>query len=79
LGTRDFDIEVNVCKEKKLTNNRSAGEGVSVPLIPATKLSLEQCLDFVAEDEYLEVTPLNLRLRKKILSLVERRVAKRNS
>jgi GTP-binding protein len=77
LGTRDFDIEVNVCKEKKLTNNRSAGEGVSVPLIPATKLSLEQCLDFVADDEYLEVTPLNLRLRKKILSLVERRVAKR--
>jgi len=77
LGTRDFDIEVNVCKEKKLTNNRSAGEGVSIPLIPATKLSLEQCLDFVAEDEYLEVTPLNLRLRKKILALVERRVAKR--
>lgn len=77
VGTREFDIEVNVCKEKKLTNNRSAGEGVSVPLTPATKLSLEQCLDFIADDEYLEVTPQNLRIRKKILSLVERRVAKR--
>lgn len=78
VGTREFDIEVNVCKEKKLTNNRSAGEGVSIPLTPATKLSLEQCLDFIADDEYLEVTPLNLRIRKKILSFVERKVAKRN-
>ncbi|MCX7955993.1 MAG: translational GTPase TypA [Patescibacteria group bacterium] len=77
IGTREFDIEVNVCKEKKLTNNRSAGEGVSIPLIPAVKMTLEQCLDFIAEDEYLEVTPLNLRIRKKILSLVKRRVAKR--
>lgn len=77
VGTREFDIEVNVCKEKKLTNNRSAGEGVSIPLIPATKLTLEQCLDFINDDEYLEVTPQSLRIRKKILSLVERRVAKR--
>lgn len=78
VGTREFDIEVNVCKEKKLTNNRSAGEGVSIPLIPAVKMTLEQCLDFIVEDKYLEViTPLNLRIRKKILSLVKRRVAKR--
>jgi len=78
LGNREFDIEINVCKEKKLTNNRSAGEGVSIPLTPATVLTLEQALDFIAEDEYLEVTPLNLRIRKKILSLVQRRVANRN-
>ncbi|MCL4364469.1 translational GTPase TypA [Patescibacteria group bacterium] len=78
VGTREFDIEVNVCKEKKLTNNRSAGEGVSVPLTPATVLTLEQALDFIADDEYLEVTPQNLRVRKKILSLVRRRVAVRN-
>lgn len=77
VGTREFDIEVNVCKEKKLTNNRSAGEGVSIPLTPATKLTLEQCLDFINDDEYLEVTPQSLRIRKKILSSVERRVAKR--
>ncbi|GAB4218784.1 MAG: translational GTPase TypA [Candidatus Microgenomates bacterium] len=77
VGTREFDIEVNVCKEKKLTNNRSAGEGVSIPLTPATKLSLEQCLDFIGDDEYLEVTPISLRIRKKILSFVDRRVAKR--
>ncbi|OQY65467.1 GTP-binding protein TypA [Microgenomates bacterium UTCPR1] len=78
VGTREFDVEINVCKEKKLTNNRSAGEGVSIPLTPATKLTLEQALDFINDDEYLEVTPLNLRMRKKILSLVQRRVAVRN-
>ncbi|MBI5127368.1 translational GTPase TypA [Candidatus Roizmanbacteria bacterium] len=78
VGTREFDVEINVCKEKKLTNNRSAGEGTSIPLTPATEMSLEQCLDFIAEDEYLEVTPLNLRIRKKILSITQRRVHSRN-
>jgi GTP-binding protein len=77
VASRDIDIEVNVCKAKKLTNNRSAGEGVSVPLVPATMLSLEQALDFIVEDEYLEVTPLKLRIRKKILSIIQRRVSKR--
>lgn len=77
VGSREFDIEVNVCKEKQQTNNRSAGEGVSVPLIPATTLSLEQALDFINEDEFLEVTPNHLRIRKKILSFTKRRVAKR--
>lgn len=78
LANRPMDIEVNVCKAKKLTNNRSAGEGVSVPLTPATILTLEQSLDFINEDEMLEVTPINLRIRKKILQFVYRRVAKRN-
>ena len=78
IGTREFDVEINVCKEKKLTNNRSAGEGTSIPLTPATVMSLEQSLDFIADDEYLEVTPQNLRIRKKVLSLTLRRVAKRN-
>lgn len=77
LGTREFDVEINVCKEKKLTNNRSVGEGTSIPLTPATTMSLEQCLDFIVEDEYLEVTPLNLRIRKKILSTIQRKIAKR--
>lgn len=79
LANRGFDIEVNVCKEKKLTNNRSAGEGVSEPLAPPTILSLEQSLDFINEDEFLEVTPLNIRIRKKILSQVKRRVSVRNA
>lgn len=79
ISNRDIDIEVNVCKAKKLTNNRSAGEGVSVPLEPATILTLEQSLDFINEDEILEVTPKSIRIRKKILSFVQRRVAYRNS
>lgn len=78
VSSREQDIEVNVCKAKQLTNNRSAGEGVSAGLTPATKMSLEQCLDFIAEDELLEVTPLSLRMRKKVLSETLRRVTNRN-
>ncbi len=74
LSSREIDIEVNVVKEKQLTNNRSAGEGVSVALIPASPLSLEQALDFINDDEMLEVTPLNIRIRKEYLSLTKRRV-----
>ena len=74
ISSREMDIEVNVTKEKQLTNNRSAGEGVSVPLIPASPLSLEQALDFINDDEMLEVTPLNIRIRKEHLSLTKRRV-----
>lgn len=77
VGTRPQDIEVNVCKEKKLTNNRSSGEGVKGILTPHTTLSLEQCLDFIADDELLEVTPANLRIRKRFLHEWERRNAKR--
>ena len=73
VSTRDQDIEVNVCKGKNLTNNRSSGEGTSVSVAPATILSLEQCLDFIAEDEYLDATPLSLRIRKKHLTAVERK------
>jgi GTP-binding protein len=77
VGTREFDVEINVCKEKQLSNNRSVGEGSSIPLIPATIMSLEQCLDFLNDDEYLEVTPISLRLRKQILSFSLRRVHNR--
>ena len=78
VASRNLDIEVNICKVKKLTNNRSVGEGVKIQLTPPTILSLEQALDFINEDELLEVTPLSLRIRKKILSTVQRRVANRN-
>ena len=77
VASKLMDIEVNVCKEKQLTNNRSAGEGVNESLTPATTLSLEQSLDFIAEDELLEVTPQSLRIRKKALTEADRRVAKR--
>ena len=77
IGTREFDVEINVCKEKQLSNNRSVGEGSSIPMTPATIMSLEQCLDFLNDDEYLEVTPISLRLRKQILSLTQRRVHNR--
>jgi len=71
------DIEVNICKAKQLTNNRSAGEGVSVSIAPPNVLTLEQSLDFIADDELLEVTPVSLRVRKKWLSTTQRRVEDR--
>lgn len=77
LANRDMDIEVNVCKAKQLTNNRSSGEGVSVILEPPTILSLEQALDFINDDELLEVTPKNIRIRKRFLSNTERKVKER--
>ena len=61
------DIEVNVCKTKKLTNTRSSSADEALKLTPPRILSLEQCLEFIDTDELLEVTPKNLRIRKKIL------------
>ncbi len=72
-NSRREDIEINVTKEKKQTNMRASTSDVSLgALTPAVKMSLEQCLDFLEEDELLEVTPLNLRLRKKFLTRLER-------
>lgn len=79
ISSTERDLEVNVCRAKKLTNNRSSGEGVKVSLDPPTILSLEQYLDLIAEDELLEVTPQNLRLRKQYLSATERRVKGRSN
>jgi len=72
MHPRDEDVIVNVCKEKKLTNMRAASADVLVRLEPPVKLSLEECLDFINEDELVEVTPQTIRLRKKILSGDER-------
>ena len=77
LHARPEDIEVNVTKEKKQSNMRSKGEGVKIALIPPVIMSLEQCLDFLEEDELLEVTPENLRLRKKYLTKIDRVRAER--
>ena len=62
------DITVNVCKKKQLTNMRASGSDEALRLVPPRNLSLEQCLEFVADDELLEVTPKTLRLRKRILN-----------
>lgn len=70
---RENDLVVNVCKTKKLTNMRAAGSDDAVQLATPRRFSLEQALDYIAEDELVEVTPLNIRLRKKILKEGERR------
>ena len=74
---RNEDIAVNAVREKKLTNFRSQGEGVAAGLTPATKLSLERAIEYIAVDEFVEVTPKSLRLRKRILRETERRKVQR--
>ena len=64
LNKRNDDIEMNVCKAKHLTNMRSSSSDGTVQLTPPTIFSLEECLDFLENDELLEVTPVSLRLRK---------------
>jgi GTP-binding protein len=70
---RNEDISVNAVRAKQLTNFRSQGEGKGIQLTPPTKLSLERAIEYIAADEFVEVTPKNLRLRKRILSATERR------
>ena len=72
-NNKDNDLVVNVCKEKKLTNMRASGSDVNIILTPATKMSLEQILSFLNEDELAEITPKNIRLRKKILNENDRK------
>ena len=67
VSPKQEDITVNVCKKKQLTNTRAAGSDDALRLVPPRKLSLEQCLEFLADDELLEVTPKSLRIRKRIL------------
>ena len=74
---RPGDIRVNVCREKKQSNVRSSTSDISVRLTPASRLSLEQALDFVADDELLEVTPRHMRLRKRHLTEVDQSRARR--
>jgi len=66
-NSRENDLDVNVTKEKKLTNMRAAGADEALQLIPAKIMSLEQAIEFIKEDELVEVTPLSVRIRKKIL------------
>ena len=73
------DIELNVCKTKKLTNTRSSSADEALKLTPPRILSLEQALEFIDTDELLEITPLNLRIRKKILDPTLRKRAYLNN
>ena len=70
--SRNEDIVVNVCKKKHVTNMRAAGSDDALRLTPHSVLSLEQCLEFIADDELVEVTPKNIRMRKRILSKEQR-------
>jgi GTP-binding protein len=72
LNPQPQDIAINVCKEKKKTNVRSSTSEITVRLTPAVKLSLEQAIDFINKDELVEVTPENIRLRKKVLTQAQR-------
>lgn len=76
VNAKDMDLSLNVCKGKKLTNMRSKASDGVIQLTPATVLSLEQSLDFLEPDELLEITPKSLRLRKKLLTELERRRAR---
>ena len=75
-NSRDSDLDVNITKEKKLTNMRASTDDATVQLIPPRAMSLEQALEFLREDELLEVTPKAFRLRKKILPTLKRKTAR---
>ncbi|MDP6782009.1 MAG: translational GTPase TypA, partial [Dehalococcoidia bacterium] len=68
VNARDDDLVVNVCKEKKMTNMRSSTSDIATKLTPALRMSLEESIGFIAEDEMVEVTPGSTRLRKHIAS-----------
>ena len=80
VNSRNEDISINVCKEKHLTNTRASGSDDALRLVPPLQMSLEKAIEFIAEDELVEVTPKNIRLRKKILDNKTReRMARRSS
>ncbi|MEA2638533.1 MAG: GTP-binding protein, partial [Chloroflexota bacterium] len=72
LNRRPGDIHLNVTKQKQKTNIRSSTEDMTIRLVPPRKMSLEECLDFIIDDELVEVTPLGIRMRKRVLNADER-------
>ena len=79
LNSRSEDLAINVCKEKHLTNTRASGSDDALRLVPPIQMSLEKAIEFIQDDELVEITPKNIRLRKKILDNKERERAARNS
>jgi GTP-binding protein len=71
--TRERDLNINICKTKKLTNVRAAGSDEKVMLPPPIQFSLEEALEYIQEDELVEVTPKSMRIRKIILDATERK------
>ena len=78
LNSRGEDLSINVCKEKHLTNTRASGSDDALRLVPPIQMSLEKAIEFIQDDELVEVTPKSIRLRKKILDSKERERAARN-
>lgn len=78
MNAKGLDIDVNVCKTKKLTNTRASGSDDAIMLTPAKKMSVEEMMEFVEDDELIEVTPNNLRIRKRILDSNLRYKSKKN-
>ena len=70
--SRTTDLDVNICREKKLTNMRASGHDEAVRLTPHREMGLEDGLEWIADDELVEVTPQSIRLRKRVLKQVER-------
>ena len=79
INSRNEDIAINVCKEKHLTNTRASGSDDALRLVPPIQMSLEKAIEFIQDDELVEVTPKSIRLRKKILDNKERERAARNA
>jgi GTP-binding protein len=77
MNRRTGDIHINVCKQKQKTNIRSATEDATVKLVAARKMSLEECLDFIDDDELVEVTPKGIRMRKRVLAADQRMKARK--
>ena len=78
LNSRGEDLAINVCKEKHLTNTRASGSDEALRLVPPIQMSLEKAIEFIQDDELVEVTPKSIRLRKKILDTKERERANRS-
>lgn len=76
-NAKGLDIDVNICKKKKMTNTRASGNDDAIILTPAKKMSVEEMMEFVEEDELIEITPNNLRIRKKILDAQKRYKSKK--
>jgi GTP-binding protein len=78
-NTRPGDLTVNVTKTKKLTNVRASGADEKIKLVPAVKFTLEEALEYIMEDEYVEVTPKSIRIRKTLLKDFERKKASKST
>ena len=66
-NSRADDLDVNVCKKKQLTNMRTSSSDEALKLVPPIEMSLDQSLEFISDDEFVEVTPLSIRMRKRVL------------